>query len=141
MARELPEELLVLDGAAQPLRLGAAAGPLPGRLARAGVVVLRALGNRVDVVPRVAFAAADLADREHERLSRQRAKAPPGAIVCLSWRSVPPGRWRACSVGVADEPEVASGASELAVDGPRCGAGVGGDLGTGMARDLQRHEA
>src|SRR4051812_44611032 len=77
MARQLPEELLVLDDAAQPSGLGTAAGPLPGRLARAGVVVLGALGHRVDVVPRIAFAAADLADREHERLSRQRAKAPP----------------------------------------------------------------
>src|SRR4051812_1443499 len=74
-----------------------------------------------------------------------RAFVPPGnpqECNCLPVLAVCAARTlEGCSVGVVDEPEVASGASELAVDGPARGAGVGGDLGTRVAGDLERQKA
>ncbi|HMJ36760.1 MAG TPA: hypothetical protein VK501_22845 [Baekduia sp.] len=83
------EELLVLDAAGQASTLGAAAFPLPLGLAVAGVVVVLAGGDVVDVVARITRAAAHFADGEHAPLSTRRPDPPrvhsQNAGVCRSW--------------------------------------------------------
>ena len=56
-------ELVGLDLAGEAQVLGGVAEPFPGDLALAGVVVLRAFGDLVEVVALLAF--AELADGEH----------------------------------------------------------------------------
>ena len=59
------EELVVADNAREALLGGAGPVPAAWRLSGSGVVVLGALGDRLDVVRGVRLAAADLPDAEH----------------------------------------------------------------------------
>src|ERR1700712_1971789 len=62
---EQRQELLIVDRPAEACSLYAATQPSARRLAAAGVVVLLALGDVVDVVARITGPAADLADGQH----------------------------------------------------------------------------
>jgi hypothetical protein len=89
LRREHGQEHVVFNRAVQPIPFGRGAKPYALRLAAAGVVVLLAAGDVVDVVARVAVPAADLADREHIPQSTGTGTHPrsiaPSATACRSW--------------------------------------------------------
>ena len=73
LAGQHRDELFLADLALQTEVAGGVADPLPRRLALAGVVVLGAFGDLVEVV--ALLAAAELCDREHlPALSERRAR-------------------------------------------------------------------
>src|SRR3978361_435552 len=86
---EQVEELLVLDAARQPSAWCAASFPLALGFAVAGVVIVLAGGDVVDVVARVPLPAPDFPYGEHVPQSTSTAIRPrahfQNAGVCRSW--------------------------------------------------------